>query len=377
MPLQTLDRTPPPFFKQGPSALSRLVFFSALALFLMVADARFHLVQPLRATIATALYPAQWLALQPVQMVRDFTAYLTDLKTAHATEDAARRKLAEQSQRAGQVEQLLLENNRLRQLLTLRERVQVSATAAQVLYDATDPYSRRVVIGKGQVQGIQPGSPVMDESGVLGQVTRVYPFVSEITLLIDRDQVIPVMNARTGARSVAYGDPSQHGGMMELRYMSVNEDVKEGDLLTTSGVDGVYAPGLPVARVARVDRRSDTSFARIACQPLANLSAVNHVMVLTPLTPASSAAPPASATMPAARPAAATRPASAGVEDGVAAARGASRSAAARPALARASSARAATPPASAASVPRRRAASHTPARGASSPHPAASGAAP
>lgn len=283
MPLDTLDRTPPPFFKQGPSALSRLVFFSALALFLMVADARFRIVQPLRAAIATVLYPAQWLALQPVQMAQTLGGYLTELKTAHATEEAARLKLAEQSQRAGQVEQLLLENARLRELLELRPRVQVASVAAQVLYDATDPYSRRVVIDKGQLQGIQPGSPVMDESGVLGQVTRVYPFVSEITLLIDRDQVIPVMNARTGTRSVAYGDPAPHGGTMELRYMSVNEDVKEGDLLVTSGVDGVYAPGLPVARVATVDRRSDTSFARIQCQPLAQLNGVTHVIVLSPV----------------------------------------------------------------------------------------------
>lgn len=284
MPLETLDRTPPPFFKQGPSALSRLVFFSALALFLMVADARFHIVQPLRAGIATVLYPAQWLALQPVQLAKDMAGYLTDLKTARKTEEAARIKLAEQSRRAGQVEQLQLENTHLRELLGLRERVQTPGVAAQVLYDATDPYSRRVVIDKGQLQGILPGSPVMDESGVLGQITRVYPFVSEITLLIDRDQVIPVMNARTGARSVAYGDPLPHGGMMELRYISVNEDVREGDLLTTSGVDGVYPPGLPVAKVVTVDRRSDSSFARVLCQPVARLQGVTHVMVLTPVT---------------------------------------------------------------------------------------------
>ena len=303
MALDTFDRTPPPLFKQGPSALSRLVFFSALALFLMVADARFGIVQPLRAAIATVLYPAQWLALQPVQLAQTGFGYLTELKTARATEEAARRKLAEQSQRAGQVEQLQLENARLRELLALRERLQATSQAAQVLYDATDPFSRRVVIGKGQLQGIEAGSPVMDESGVLGQVTRVYPFVSEITLLIDREQVIPVMNTRTGTRSVAYGDPSPHGGMMELRYVSVTEDVKEGDLLTTTGVDGVYPPGLPVARVASVDRRSDTSFARIQCQPLARLQGVTHVMVLTPLASqdaaAALAAPTAAASAPA------------------------------------------------------------------------------
>ena len=281
---ETLEDAPPPLFKQGPSALSRLLFFSVLALLLMVADARLHVMQPLRAAISAVLYPAQWLALQPVRMARTMTSYLTDLKTARVTEEEARRKLVEQSERAGQVEQLQLENQRLRALLELRARVHTPGTAAQVLYDATDPYSRRVVIDKGQLQGIVEGSPVLDESGVLGQITRVNPFTSEITLLIDRDQVIPVMNARTGTRSVAYGDPSPHGGMMELRYTSVTEDVKEGDLLTTSGVDGVYPPGLPVAKVTRVDRRSDSSFARIQCAPVAKLQGVTYVMVLTPVS---------------------------------------------------------------------------------------------
>ncbi|HMN57034.1 MAG TPA: rod shape-determining protein MreC [Ottowia sp.] len=305
MPLETLDRTPPPFFKQGPSALSQLVLLSALALFLMVADARFHLVQPLRAAIATVLYPAQWLALQPVQAAREFGGYLTDLKTARKTEEAVRRKLVEQSQRAGQVEQLLLENARLRGLLALRERIQVPSQAAQVLYDATDPYSRRVVIDKGQLQDIAPGSPVLDGEGVLGQVTQVYPFVSEVTLLIDRDQVIPVVNTRTGTRGVAFGDPTAQGGLLELRYMPAGEDVKEGDLLSTSGIDGVYPPGLPVARVVSVDRQGDSSFARILCQPLAQLQGARHVMVLTPMA---QVAPPPIAAAPAAPPAAAAQP---------------------------------------------------------------------
>ena len=291
MPLDTLDRAPPPFFKQGPSALSKLVLLSALALFLMVADARFHLVQPLRAVIATVLYPAQWLALQPVQWVETASGYLTDLKTARKTEEAARVQLAAQSQRAGQVEQLLLENTRLRELLALRERTAVPSQAAQVLYDATDPFSRRVVIDKGQLQGIAPGSPVLDESGVLGQVTRVLPLVSEVTLLIDRDQAIPVLNTRTGARSVAYGNPGFLGGVLELRFMAGNSDVQAGDLLSTSGVDGVYPAGLRVAVVETVERQADSAFARIYCRPLAQLAGVRHVMVLQPLTTPQSAHP--------------------------------------------------------------------------------------
>ncbi len=283
MPLGTLDRTPPPFFKQGPSALSKLMFFSALALFLMVADARFRIMQPLRSVVATVLYPAQWLALQPVQLARWSGEYFESLKAAQQAEEGARRKLALQSERANQVEQLSQENARLRQLLALRERIQTPAQAAEVLYDAADPYTRKVIIDKGLTQGVLAGSPVIDESGVLGQVTRVHPLLSEVTLLIDRDQAIPVLNTRTGARSVAYGEPASHGGVLELRFMPGNADVQAGDLLATSGVDGVYPPGLPVAKIDKIERRADSAFARIFCVPQAQVQGARHVMVLKPV----------------------------------------------------------------------------------------------
>ena len=280
MPLGTLDRTPPPFFKQGPSALSKLMVFSAIALFLMVADTRFKVSQPLRAAVATVLYPLQWLALRPVLAVRYAGGYFVSLKSARESEEQARRKLAQQSQRANQVEQLALENERLRRLLGLRDRVTTTGQAAEVLYDAADPFTRKVVIDRGLAHGIEAGSPVIDESGVLGQVTRVMPLVAEVTLVTDRDQAIPVLNARTGARSVAYGDPTSTTGQMELRFMAGNADVQPGDLLTTSGVDGVYPPGLPVARVVKVERRADSGFARISCEPQALVSGARHVMVL-------------------------------------------------------------------------------------------------
>ncbi|HSI53875.1 MAG: rod shape-determining protein MreC [Ramlibacter sp.] len=280
MPLGTLDRSPPPFFRQGPSALSKLMVFSALALFLMVADTRFRIAQPLRAAIATVLYPAQWLAMRPMFLARHGGEYFESLRSAQTNEEAARRKLALQSERANQVEQLTLENERLRKLLQLRERFTASSMAAEVLYDAADPYTRKVVIDKGLTQGVVAGSPVIDESGVLGQVTRVHPLISEVTLVTDREQAIPVLNSRTGARSVAYGDASSHGNAMELRFMAGNADVKPGDLLTTSGVDGVYPPGLPVARVEKVERRADSGFARITCSPQALVDGARHVMVL-------------------------------------------------------------------------------------------------
>ena len=283
MPLGTLDRSPPPFFKQGPSALSKLMFFSALALFLMVADTRFRITQPVRAALSTALYPVQWLAMQPVRAVQGGGEYFTSLSQANSSSEEANKKLALQSLRAGQVEQLSQENNRLRKLLGLREQLATTVMAAEVLYDAADPYTRKIIIDKGLLQGVDLGSPVLDEAGVLGQVTRVHPLVSEVTLIIDRDLAIPVLNVRTGARSVAYGDPSVSGSGLELRFMGSNSDVLQGDLLTTSGVDGVYPPGLPVAKISRIERRAESAFAKIYCAPQALVNGARHVMVVKPV----------------------------------------------------------------------------------------------
>ena len=284
MPLGTLDRSPPPFFKQGPSAISKLMVFSALALLLMVADSRFKITQPVRSAVAMVLFPIQWVAMRPVLGARFVGDYFSTMHSAKNTEEEARKKLILQAQRSNQVEQLTMENAQLRKLLALRERLTTPAIAAEVLYDAADPYTRRVIIDKGLAQGIEAGSPVIDETGVLGQVTRVHPLISEVTLVTDREQAIPILNTRTGARGIAYGDAGAHGvGGLELRYMAANADVQPGDLITTSGVDGVYPPGIPVAKIEKVERRPDSAFARISMQPQALVGGARHVMVLKPL----------------------------------------------------------------------------------------------
>lgn len=281
MSLGSFDRTPPPFFRQGPSALSKMMFFTALAVLLMVADTRFKVTLPLRAAVATALLPIERVLMVPVAAWQRGGDYLTGLQGALEREQAARSTLVMQAERASRVEQLAQENARLRGLLDLRPALAVRALAAEVLYEATDPYSRKVVIDRGGTSGVLLGAPVMNEQGVLGQVTRVYPLNAEVTLLTDKDASIPVLNARTQVRSVAFGLAG--GAGMELRFMAGNADVQVGDLLTTSGVDGIYPPGLAVARVSQVDRRIETSFARIALQPVASPDGVRQVLVLEPI----------------------------------------------------------------------------------------------
>lgn len=282
MPLGTIDRTPPPIFRQGWSALSKLVFFSALSLFLMVADTRVAVIAALRAAIATALLPVQSTLLVPVEMVRGGGDYLRGLASALASEDAARRQLAVQAERVSLAERLAVENGRLRSLLELQPALRVRSSAAEVLYEATDPYTRKLFIDRGTTQGVVTGAPVVNESGVLGQVTRAFPRSAEVTLLTDRDAAIPIINTRTQQRGAAYGGLAK-GSAMELRFVAGNADVKVGDLLQTSGVDGVYPAGLSVAKVAQVERQAEGGFARVTLAPAATPDGVRHVLVLEPL----------------------------------------------------------------------------------------------
>lgn len=281
MPFGTLDRTPPPLFRQGPSALSKLLLCTALALFLMALDARWRVAQPVRNALATLLHPIQRVMLAPVQAWGSLQSYMRGVEGVLAAEAQARRQLTQQAERLARASQLQAENAALRKLLGLQEVTPTQALAAEVLYEAADPYSRRVAIDRGSRHGVKAGAPVITDAGVLGQVTRVYTFSSEVTLVTDKDATIPVLNTRTQQRGLAFGG-GRHG--MELRFVAANSDVQVNDLLFTSGLDGVYPPGLPVASVVAVERRGDTSFARVSIKPAAAVDSARHVLVLAPQT---------------------------------------------------------------------------------------------
>jgi rod shape-determining protein MreC len=283
-PLGTLDRNPPPFFRPGLSARSKLVFFAALAVFLMVADGRYRIAATLRDAVALVLAPVQRALAVPVELATGGREYLQGLAGAQQQARQAQLELARLSEKAASAERLLAENLQLRALLELKPALSVRAMAAEVLYEAADPYSRKVFVNSGVAQGVKLGSPVINQHGVLGQVTRVFALSSEVTLLADKDAAIPVLNTRTQQRSAAFGGVQGQGAsVMELRFMSGNADVQVGDLLHTSGVDGVYPAGLPVARVAGVDRKVDSSFARVLLVPAARPDGVRHVLLLEPL----------------------------------------------------------------------------------------------
>ena len=281
MALESLDRSPPPFFRVGFAPLTKLIFFSALSLLLVFGDKQLQFTKPLRAGLSTLILPVQWLVLQPGEALSAMGSYFQNLDQAQKNLKAAELKVLQQSVRSQQVEQLQIENQNLRQLMGLQANMAVASQTAEVLFDVPDPYNQRIVIDRGLLKNVALGSPVIDAGGVVGQVTRVYPLTSEVTLLTDRDQSIPVLNSRTGARNITSGDVLAGLPMIELKFVPASADVKEGDLLTTSGIDGVYPAGLQVARISHIERRVDISFARIHASPLAELKG-RHVLVLQP-----------------------------------------------------------------------------------------------
>jgi rod shape-determining protein MreC len=282
MALDTLERSAPPSFRQGLSAASKLVLLGLLSIMLMAADHRFRISQPVRAGISMVLAPLQWLSLQPGRVFHTVGEYFVDLDDARDAAQNFQARSIGQTQRLQQVEQLLQENAQLRELMELRAQVAGPSKPVQVLYNTADAYIERVVVDRGQLAGILPGSAVIDAAGVFGQVTRVYPLISEVTLLTDRSQSIPVMNARTGTRHMANGDPGTMGGSLELKFVPASADMKQGDLLTTSGIDGVYPAGLHVGTIMQIDRRIDSTFARVHAKPMA-VARGRHLLVLTPV----------------------------------------------------------------------------------------------
>ncbi|MEW6687839.1 MAG: rod shape-determining protein MreC [Pseudomonadota bacterium] len=273
-----MEHSPPPFFNRGPAPLVRLAFFASLSLTLLVMDARFRYTENLRSALALAVYPLQLIATLPVQLGERVAGYFASQAQLREENAALRARLLAASQSAQRYEAARAEADELRRLVGAPERLALKATPAEILYNGRDPYARKVVIDKGAQHGVRAGSPVVDEAGVIGQVTRAHALAAEVTLLTDKDQAIPVQVVRNGLRAVAFGAGAS--GMLELRFMAANAEIQSGDRLVTSGIDGTYPPGLPVATVAHVERDAAYAFARIVCQPAAEVDAGRYVLVL-------------------------------------------------------------------------------------------------
>ena len=276
--MRHLSVEPPPFFHRGPSPLARLAFFGLLSLLLLFTDTRYRYLENVRQTVATALYPLQRVVLMPGEALAYATGYFAAQRALTDDNAALKQDLLTQAPAVQGYRVLQQENIRLRALLDVEQRIQRATTAAEVLYTGRDPFTQKVFVDKGESAGVQPGQAVIDDVGVVGQVTRVFPYMAEVTLVTDKDYAVPVRVERSGVRSVMYGAGT--GRLPELRFLSPNSEIQAGDRLITSGIDGTYPAGLAVAQVVSVERETGQIFARVICRPLAGVDKSAHVLIL-------------------------------------------------------------------------------------------------
>jgi rod shape-determining protein MreC len=269
------------FFNRGPSPVARLIFFCVLSLLLLFVDSRYQYLESTRKVLAVMIYPFQRLTALPGEITGKISVYF-ETQERLLTENAQLRQQHDvDAAQLSQLQAIQSENAQLRVLMDLKERVDYPMQLAEIVYIERDIFKRKLFVNKGSQANVMPGQVVVDDFGVVGQVTRTYPWLSEVTLVTDKDHSVPIQNQRSGLRAVVFG--SGDINEMALRYMPVSADIVEGDVLVTSGIDGTYPPNLPVAKVTKVERDPAYPFARITCEPLAGVDRHRALMIVAGL----------------------------------------------------------------------------------------------
>ncbi len=267
------------FFNRGPSPVARLVFFAVLSLLLMFVDARYRYLEAARGTLSVIVAPIQAMATFPGRMWDEVGDYLSAQSTLKANNQLLNDRHLQDSAKLAQLQALQQENHQLRELVAIPQRTEYQSQIAEIIYAERDLFKRKIIINKGADAQLQAGQVVMDDVGIVGQITRVYPMLSEVTLITEKDHVVPVQVLRNGLRTIVFGagDTSQ----LALRYMPISSDIQEGDLLITSGIDGVYPAGIAVATVTKIERDAAYPFARITCLPVGGVDKNRQLLVLS------------------------------------------------------------------------------------------------
>lgn len=273
---QKLDpQQTPAFFVRGASAFSRTVFFCALSVIAMAVDARLNYLSQFRQAFIGGLHPLEMIANAPSEWVRDAKKYFSAHNQLVQENYALKQQAFEHEVMLQRLSTIQAENNHLRSLLNGNIPIQPKAILGEISHTGRDPFTSVVVVNRGSQHNIKAGQAVVDSKGVIGQVTRVFPFSSEVTLITDKDLSIPIQIERNQLRAIAFGEGNN---TLDIPFLPTNVDIKVGDKLVTSGIDGIYPAGLAVATVTKIQQNPESPFAKIISTPVAGVS--NHLQLL-------------------------------------------------------------------------------------------------
>lgn len=273
-----LSQSPPPFFRQGLSARIKLFIALSAAALLMQLDSEVNIAKPLRQGLSVILYPIAEALLIP----RDFALWLSERVKVVA-------ELANEIDRMRETElhnaealllaaQFEADNRNLRGLLEIRQQNTLPSIVAEVRAGLQDNLSRKVLINKGIEHQVSVGDPVINSQGVVGQVSRVFPLTSEVRLLSDEQLMVPIFLPSAGIRAISQGLGQQDG--FQIRFVNLAAEIKEGDLIVTSGLDGLYPAGLAVGQVSLVVGAPQGQFPTVIGRPTASVARHKEVLVI-------------------------------------------------------------------------------------------------
>jgi rod shape-determining protein MreC len=265
-------------FARGLGPTTRLLIWLVIGLGFTVFDTRYHALDGLRSGFSLLLQPVREIMRAPSDVAAELGGFFTRHRLLQKERDTLQAERAQLMVNLNAAKELQRENTELRSLLQLPARPGQQVVHAAQLYQGHDWFARRITLDQGGRAGLRSGLPVVDAVGLVGQVSRVYPGSSEVTLVSSPEQLTPVFVERTGQRGLAAGSGQKN--QLELRYMPAQTDIRPGDRLLTSGIDRVYPAGIPVARVTRVSRSQSGPYLRVECLPLAGLDRSRAVLVL-------------------------------------------------------------------------------------------------
>jgi rod shape-determining protein MreC len=269
-----------PLFTKGPILGLRLLVLAVLSLGLMLVDARLETLKPLRSHLSLVLTPFYWVADLPVRVWSDMTRSISSHGELLAENEKLKAEALLMQRRLQKLATLTEQNVRLRELLDSAELVDEKVVVTELIGMDPNPFTQRVMIDKGEADGVFLGQPVLDAGGLIGQVVEVMPYAARVLLLTDPSHAVPVQVTRTGLRAIASG--SNDPGLLELRHVSDSADIKEGDLLVSSGLGRRFPAGYPVALVTEVIHDPGQPFVVVRARPTAGLDRSRYLLLVFP-----------------------------------------------------------------------------------------------
>ena len=275
-----LTASEPDHGARGSAPAGRLILVVIFCTAVMVMDHRFSHLEKVRSVLAGALYPVQVLVNAPGATVRWFGDNFSAREELLEENQRLRSESLLQNARLQRLATLEAENQRLRALLDSTAKVNEQVLVAEILSVDMDPFRHRILLNRGSNDGAFAGQAIIDADGIVGQVTRDQPFASEAILITDANHALPVELLRNQLRTIAVGTGDID--RLSLPYLPRNADVREGDLIITSGLGGTFPPGYPVGRVKRIGGATDAAFLEISAAPASALNRVREVLLLRP-----------------------------------------------------------------------------------------------